>query len=231
MIGSLYAVFQLVNIVGETIMDFRSSRVITSSPSEDGIPPEDTSESKKKGFISSLQSKFLNGYQLIHGWNETLIAVLCEDIPQIIILVAFSFQCSVDWNKLLFTGLWYILKNTKNSTRMDTCKHKYRPCCDDCGDCCRDCCTCRFNCCCICHAFICRLLPKYNEQHAVCVFLNIFPDLPCKRNGTWCGPIEEDVEDVEYAKNTVQKLQGLGLVIPIVVLVIVVIENVLHISV
>lgn len=205
-LGTIFCALKIINVIGETMVDYQKPNSPEGSDNPDEENAEAGEESSEAGDsnVRKALKRFLRGYQIIHGWNETVLEIVFEDIPQLILLVIFHHSCILqfDGSKLVMSAIWYFIKTARSNFRMSSCKHVYRPCCNDCCDCCHDCCTYKCNFVCACHVCICRLCPKPHEKAAECVPYNICPDFLCKRDGVLFGPIKEDPN---YAKDLYRK--------------------------
>ena len=125
-LGTVYGLLRIVNIIGETIIEYKK-HLKRQNPNK---PVEGC-----------------KGFQFIHGWIETLLGLLFEDMPQIIFMLFFSVYLGIDFEGLIKYLVWARIKAIKNGFRISSCKQKYKQCC---SDCCKDCCVYKwdFTCCC-----------------------------------------------------------------------------------
>ncbi|XP_060608346.1 uncharacterized protein LOC132760376 isoform X2 [Ruditapes philippinarum] len=164
-IGTVYAILKIVNMIGETILEYQKQ-----NPSE--------TEAGCRGF------------QFIHGWIETLLGLVCDDLPQIIFLVVFSASCDFDYIAVIKVFIWGEIKSMKNNYRVTSCKQKYKPCC---YYVCKDCCVYYYDFTCCCHTLIFRPCACCGSDQCVeCETFEICPDCPCNRQTGCCGEIEND---------------------------------------
>ncbi|XP_045170163.2 uncharacterized protein LOC123532692 [Mercenaria mercenaria] len=94
--GSVFALVKLLNIIGETRREI--------------------CEKKEKG------KSF--GFQLLHGWTETLYALLFEDLPQNFLLLLYSMTCKHNALNRTKTYASMLGSFVKNVFRKSTCKQK-----------------------------------------------------------------------------------------------------------
>ncbi|XP_052786490.1 uncharacterized protein LOC128221883 isoform X2 [Mya arenaria] len=188
-VATVYAVFQIINITGETVLEYHrrksgnkyedtgSSQSELSQnnaqpgplhqdrsqeqPETDDGDPERQDEEEQKSIRQRCVSIFY-GFQLLHGWVETVAAMVVEDLPQIIVMAFSSYYCTVSLENAVFVLIWLVVKELKNVFRKAFCKHKYTACACDCGDCFKGCCTYTCHCCCV--VLICRLCPGPEER-------------------------------------------------------------------
>ncbi|XP_053394425.1 uncharacterized protein LOC128555622 [Mercenaria mercenaria] len=84
-IGTAYGLVRIVNTIGETIVEYQ------------------------KQYPSETEPR-CRGYQILHGWMATTLAILCDDLPQIILLVIFSWQCHIDYISMAKVLIWALVK-------------------------------------------------------------------------------------------------------------------------
>lgn len=189
-IGTAYACLRIVNMIGETLLEYQLRNTSEKEPA-------------------------CRGFQLLHGWIETVLGVLCDDLPQAILLTLFSVQCQVDLTAMTKLIVLTIIKSIKNAFRASSCKQKYKPCCHDlCKDCCAVTqdfpCCCRyftfrpFGCCCDAECLEC-------EEYAMC------PDCVCRRDNRCFGNIEKDPK---WAFRYYEKLQQYYFTLQVAIIVI-----------
>ncbi|XP_052818832.1 uncharacterized protein LOC128244792 isoform X1 [Mya arenaria] len=188
-VATVYAVFQIINIIGETVLEYHRRKPgnkyeetgsslselpqnsaqpgpqerSQKTPEIDDEDPERQGDEEQKSFKQRCVSIFY-GFQLLHGWVETAAAMVVEDLPQIIVMAFSSYYCTVSLENAVFLLIWMVVKELKNVFRKAFCKHKYTACaCDcDCGNCFKGCCTYTCPCCCV--VFVCRLCPEVGEK-------------------------------------------------------------------
>lgn len=226
--ATLFAVFQIVNMIGETLLEYNGQKddrlneevgggqvFTTSFTNSDSHNKENDVEAGQENNQNSIDTKeslasrlsaLKKGFQIIHGWNESVISVLLEDVPQLCIMILFSVECEMNLSVVLRVFTWNFFKDLKSAFRFDTCKHEYKPCC---GDCCQDqeCCVYSCNFCCICR--IAYFRPCDCQRCFEIESYDICPDFTCKtceRAGQCFGPIDEDPR---CAKSTFRLLQKL----------------------
>ncbi|XP_045159396.1 uncharacterized protein LOC123524877 [Mercenaria mercenaria] len=167
-IGTAYGFVRIVNTIGETIVEYQ------------------------KQYPSETEPR-CRGFQILHGWMETTLAILCDDLPQAILLVIFSLQCQVDLISMAKVLVWMFIKALKNNIRNSTCKQIYKPCCGDFD--CENCCVARYDCICCCQVLYHRPCGCCcNKKYIECVSYDFCLDCTCKREGRCCGEIDRDPE-------------------------------------
>lgn len=195
-IGAGWCIVRVLNTVGETILEYQKQ---TSGETE----------SKCRGF------------QIIHGWVETVLAIILDDIPQVLLLVIFSIHCMTSNISILKIIIWILIKELKNRVRKRTCKQIYRPCCDGmCADCC---CVFRFDFICCCKIFFvrpfgwCCSKPVFELRS-----YDIRSDFTCTRDGRCWGEIKKDPE---WATDTYTILETFYLIFGFSFVIIAVLKN------
>ncbi|XP_045169492.2 uncharacterized protein LOC123532190 [Mercenaria mercenaria] len=108
--GSVFAIVKLLNIVGET------RREICEKNQKHNKHDESQENEKKK------HETF--GFQLLHGWVETIFALLFEDLPQNMLLYKYSSTCKGNSLSITKTSVSMIGSLVKNVFRKCTCKQK-----------------------------------------------------------------------------------------------------------
>ncbi|XP_045159399.2 uncharacterized protein LOC123524878 [Mercenaria mercenaria] len=188
-IGTAYGLVRIVNTIGETIVEYQ------------------------KQYPSETEPR-CRGFQILHGWMETTFAILCDDLPQIILLVIFSWQCHIDYISMAKVLIWAWIKMMKNNFRPGTCKHIYKPCC---GECFEDCCVDRYDFICCCQVLYFRPCSCCNDKKCIeCVSYDNCPDCTCKRNERCCGEIDHDPE---WALGLYEKLLYLYFILMVAIVV------------
>lgn len=209
--ATLFAVFQLANMIGETLLEYNDQKEakehnlgnnIAKTDSEFGQETSIKSSKTKNSFVSRL-SWLTRGFQLMHGWNEALVGMLFEDVPQLIMMVIFSVNCEMHFGVVLRVFVWNFFKDLKSAYRVATCKHDYEPCC---GKCCgEECCVYSYNFFCICRILYFRPCDCQRccevEKYDICPGCTY---KTCERDGQCFGPIDEDPK---CAKITCKLLQ------------------------
>ncbi|XP_052818508.1 uncharacterized protein LOC128244552 [Mya arenaria] len=194
-IATVFALFQIINTIGETLLDYHQTKNGPNdkdvSASQGGLPqnndqtdtvPQDRSLNQSEKEITGIH--VFRGFQLLHGWVETVAAMVVEDIPQIIVIAASSYYCTVNVEDAVFLFIWYIVKVFKNGFRISFCKQKYKPCILDCDKakdrCCSEWCTwtCPLPCCCI--ILVSRQCPVGDEPRCETQPMQICPDCEIK---------------------------------------------------
>ncbi|XP_052818507.1 uncharacterized protein LOC128244551 [Mya arenaria] len=192
-VATVYALFQIINTIGETVLEYHET-------DESGERQDELKPKEKRGVC------LFNGFQLLHGWVETAAAMIVEDIPQISVIALSSYYCTVNKENAVFLLIWMIVKQFKNTFRTAFCKQNYKPCMEF-GNCCKDCCiwSCPLLCCC--RVFICR---PCDDECCEIKRVKICTDSGCCSgpricNGfsQACGPIDEDPE---WATELLKKL-------------------------
>lgn len=150
-LGTVFAIIQLVNMVGETIIEY-----------------------------NKISGANLKGFQILHGWTESFIALFLQDIPEIALLVFFANACTKAINPVKVIG-GTVLSYMKNDVRKNTCKQKQKCC--DCNGCMTDCCT--IDCCCCCCFMETCCGDKPCQPQPYC-------SPTCCKSNSCCGDIEED---------------------------------------
>ncbi|XP_052818942.1 uncharacterized protein LOC128244873 [Mya arenaria] len=253
-IATVYALLQIINTIGETVLEYHARKSGTkyedtgssqsqlpqnsaqpgplpqdrsqNQPETNDEDPERQGEEEQKSIKQRCFSIFY-GFQLLHGWVETVAAMVVEDLPQLIVMAVSSYYCTVNLENAVFLLIWMVVKELKNSFRKAFCKHKYTAtqCSCDCGDCFKGCCTytCPLPCCCL--VCVCRLCPGAEEQCCEMRPVKICPDCKfdccsgpsiCDGLCNACGPKDEDPE---WATDLLKKLESLAGVVFFVIVV------------
>lgn len=110
-LGSAYGLFQLINMIGETLFEINSVK-------EDGNKGDGKEENGKRNLC--------RGFQILHGWTETFFALWLEDIPQGLILLFFSDSCRKNALNSIKTTFTVVIPFLKNTTRKLTSKQQRR---------------------------------------------------------------------------------------------------------
>lgn len=188
-IATAYGLFRIVNMVGETIVENNKQR---SSENEPGF----------------------RGIQIIHGWVETVIGMVCDDIPQAVLLLCFSLWCRFKIIVAAKMFAWYLIKMFKTNGRVESCKHHYKYNCK--CECKQNkfekCCEYSVNCCC--KIFYFRPCASGEKPRCETKSFDIWPDINCLRGGRCCGEIDQDPE---WARNLYFKLDKLHFVLFLVI--------------
>ncbi|XP_045159401.2 uncharacterized protein LOC123524880 [Mercenaria mercenaria] len=197
--GTAFACFKLVNMVGETIIEYQKQ-----NPSE--------TEPRCRGF------------QIIHGWVETVIGMAIEDVPQFILLAVFSVKCSIDLIAMAKVIAWVLIKDLKNNIRKITCKHIYKPLCTDCFDGCGgSCCVYRFDFVCCCKVFFFRPCGCCgSDKCCELIDYNICPECTFSRGDKCFGEIEKDPQ---WALNSLLQLEKVFSICLTIIIVMAVLEQ------
>ncbi|XP_045167389.2 uncharacterized protein LOC123530701 [Mercenaria mercenaria] len=162
LLGTLFTIVKLLNIIGETVREI-------------GERDQKQKRKRKKSGEKKLKSV---GFQILHGWMETFLALLFEDLPQNLTLMLYSWTCK---GKALNSSKVFVSmigSSVKNMVRKSTCKQK-----SACA-----CCLYRYDCGCLnftCCSLICCSCLKAAQ--------NFYPDGSLIAYGNMM-PIE-DVED------------------------------------
>lgn len=144
------------------------------------------------------------GFQILHGWTETVVSLIIGDIPQAGVAVLLGATCTIDSNSLAQAFVWMVVKFCKNSVRKSTCKQeKIRDCCGDC------CCVYEYDIACVCKLVTIRLCSCCCEEMD-CVTVDDYDCCPsCSGGVKCCGEI---TEDPDWAKMMASKLGNLYLI-------------------
>ncbi|XP_060608266.1 uncharacterized protein LOC132760328 [Ruditapes philippinarum] len=201
-IGTLFGLLQIVSMVGETLLEYQ------------------------KRFQSENSSVKCKGFQFMHGFTETLLSFLCDDLPQIILLVCFTWYCYIDYTAVIKAVVWHILKYIKNGVRIATCKQKYKRFCQECsGECCKEpCCSVQ---CWI--EYFCGNCKQCRDEYCCCCQDNCFDcsDCLCMRADGCCSSIDKDPK---WAYKTYENLQYLYalLIVAFIIMSVFKILGILH---
>lgn len=95
-IGTAFAFLRIVNILGQTILEKSLRNQEKESEDRESKISNDSKQPR-----SFLRNKLCHGFQFLHGWNETILGILCEDVPQLFLLLAFSVSCKANWQKMV----------------------------------------------------------------------------------------------------------------------------------
>lgn len=196
-IATVYGLVRIVNTVGETIIEYNKQRPSENEPQ-------------------------FRGFQIIHGWLETVLALVCDDIPQVLVFLSFSLWCKLELIVAAKMFAWFLFKTFKNNGRFDSCKHHYKfKCkCEFKQNHSEKCCVFSANFCC--KIFYFRPCPSGDQQCYETKSFDIWPDINCMREGRCCGEIHQDPE---WARNLYFKLSKLFLVLFIAMLILTVVKH------
>ncbi|XP_052818815.1 uncharacterized protein LOC128244776 [Mya arenaria] len=223
LIGTLYALFQIINTIGETVLEYHvrktAKKYEDGEASQGGLPqnnaktdPVPEAKDRKQQEKDNGCASFFHGFQLVHGWVETVAAMILGDFPQIIVIAFSSAYCTVDTNKIVYNVFCMFVKYIKNKARKESCKQKYKPS-NDCSVCCTSCfrnCCCTWSCplLCCCMVCYCRLCPMGDE---LCCEIKPICDCCCCCGPSICdGPCHvcgRQDEDPEWAAKLIKKLE------------------------
>ena len=229
-----YAAFQMINLIGETILEYSTndqpmphvvngecpSSMITVSDGQvvetnnimlttTGQPAINANTNNRaNNSIDRAKGMLTDGFQLIHGWTETLIAIGCFDIPQTFIAMSIAVHCQCNLGQIITVLIWYLFKALKNGFRYGTCRQRYTTCSQECQE--SECCLYTCNVICLCKMFFLRLCPDNNkflevEEYKICPHFNT---ATCERSGRVFGPIQEDPRCSKYTFVNMSTLSG-----------------------
>ncbi|WAR13588.1 hypothetical protein MAR_027768, partial [Mya arenaria] len=122
-IATVYALLQIINTIGETVLEYHARKSGTkyedtgssqsqlpqnsaqpgplpqdrsqNQPETNDEDPERQGEEEQKSIKQRCFSIFY-GFQLLHGWVETVAAMVVEDLPQLIVMAVSSYYCTVN---------------------------------------------------------------------------------------------------------------------------------------
>lgn len=178
-LGTTYVIFQLINICGETLLECRKT--------------DDAS--------STIVSTVLRGFQIRHGYIETLFSLLCVDLPQLILALYISIYIPFDAHLATIILLGFMVSMMKNYVRLVTCKHIYVPnCSGQAGD------WSKITCDLIPMCTVFYIRPCGGAGNKPCIEsqkYDLLSDCSCKPNGVLFGDIKTDPK---WAKRTFLRL-------------------------